>query len=316
MASYIVRRLLEAIPTFLGITIITFLLVHMVPGGPAQTMLGNKATPFMVARLNHQFGLDKPLPTQYILWLWQVLHLNLGNSYYQTLPVWTMMMTALPNTLAIVGIGTILSDLVAILQGLYQAHKKGSVADHTITVFAYFFWSMPIFWLGVLMIIFFAIDLNIFPPGGIADPGQTPTFTIWLSHIALPIITFVIATVAFWGRFMRASVIDSLVQDYIRTARAKGLKDITILFTHAFRNSLLPLVTLLGLSIPGIFSGALIVESVFNYPGLGLLFWNAAIQKDYPIVLGTTVVIGVLTILGNLVADLLYAVADPRIQYS
>ena len=317
MLTYIVRRFFEAIPTMLGITIITFLLAHIVPGNPALVMLGPHATHRAVMILTHQLGLDKPLPVQYLDWLWQVLHGNLGNSYMYNLPVTTLMWTALPRTLAIVGIGTLIADILSIIQGLYQAHVKGSVPDNIITVVAYFLYSMPIFWLGVLLIIWFSIDIPLFPPGGIQDPGQTAmSFGVWLAHISLPVITIVLATVAYWGRFMRSSVIETLIQDYIRTARAKGVTEYVVLMSHAFRNSLLPLITLMGFSLPTLFAGALLVEEVFNYPGLGLLFYNAALQRDYPIALGITLVIGILTILGNLLADLLYAVADPRIRYN
>ena len=317
MLTYVIRRLIEAIPTLLGITIITFVLAHIVPGNPALVMLGPHATPRSIAILTHQLGLDKPLPVQYLDWLWMVLHGNLGVSYYQNVPVLQLIEQATPRTLAIVGIGTLIADIVSIVQGIYQAHVKGSITDNVITVVAYFLYSMPIFWLAVLMVIWFSIDIPLFPPGGIQDPGQTVvTFGSWAAHIALPVITIVIATVAFWGRFMRSSVVETLIQDYIRTARAKGVTEYVVLLRHAFRNSLLPLITLIGFSIPGLFAGALMVEMVFNYPGLGLLFWQAALQRDYPIAFGITLIIGILTILGNLLADLLYAVADPRIRYN
>ena len=317
MLNYVLRRLLEAIPTLIGITVITFVLAHLVPGNPALVMLGPHATPHKVAVLTHQLGLDKPLPIQYLDWLWMVLHGNLGVSYYQNLPVTTLIEQATPRTLAIVGIGTLIADIVSIVQGIYQAHVKASFMDNLITVVAYFLYSMPVFWLAVLMVIWFSIDLPWFPPGGIQDPGQTVvTFGSWVAHITLPVVTIVIASVAFWGRFMRSSVIETLIQDYIRTARAKGVTEYVVLMRHAFRNSLLPLITLIGFSIPGLFAGALVIEMVFNYPGLGLLFWQAALQRDYPIAFGITLIIGILTILGNLLADVLYAVADPRIRYN
>ena len=317
MFNYILRRLLEAIPTLLGITIITFVLAHIVPGNPALVMLGPHANARSIALLTHQLGLDKPMPVQYIDWLWQVLHGNLGISYYQNVPVMQLIDIATPRTLAIVGIGTLIADILSIIQGIYQAHVKNSFADNLISVIAYFLYSMPIFWLAVLMVIWFSIDIPLFPPGGIQDPGQTVvTFGNWAAHIALPVITIAIASVAFWGRFMRSSVIETLIQDYIRTARAKGVTEYVVLMRHAFRNSLLPLITLMGFSIPALFGGALLVEEVFNYPGLGLLFYQSAIQRDYPIAFGITLIIGILTILGNLLADLLYAVADPRIRYN
>ncbi len=316
MLRYTIRRLIESIPTMLGITIITFILVHLVPGNTAAVMLGPHYTPSQAAALNHQLGLDKPLPVQYLLWLWQLLHGNLGISYTQGLPVLQIIGINLPRTLAIVGISTVIFTILSIMQGIYQAHHQNSVQDNVITVLAYFFFSMPIFWLGVLLIIWFAIDIPLFPAGGIADPGQTMNFTVWFSHIILPVITLVIAQVAYMGRFMRGSVVESLMQDYIRTARAKGLSERVVLYKHAFRNSLLPLITLFGFSVPTLFAGTLYIEMIFNYPGLGYMFWQAALRRDFPIIFGATVIIGVLTILGNLLADLLYAVVDPRIRYN
>ncbi len=316
MLKYALRRFIESIPTLLGITIITFIFVHMVPGSPAQIMLGPKGSPAQIAALNQQLGLNKPLPVQYLLWLWNVLHGNLGMSYIQGQPVMTLISSAIPRTLAIVGISTLISIVLAVVQGVYQAHRQGSLSDNVITVIAYFFYSMPTFWLGVLLIIWFAIDIPLFPPGGISDPGQTMNFVVWFSHILLPVFTLVIVTVAFWGRFMRGAVIESLVQDYIRTARAKGLNTRVVLYKHAFRNSLLPMITLLGFALPSLFAGALYTEMIFNYPGLGLLFWYSALHRDYPVIFALTLIIGILTVLGNLTADLLYAVADPRIRYN
>jgi peptide/nickel transport system permease protein len=185
-----------------------------------------------------------------------------------------------------------------------------------LTALLYFLYAMPTFWLGVLMVSIFSITLGWFPSGGLYNPLLTqPTIGSYVDHLILPASVLVIGSVAGWGRYMRSSMSETLVQDYIRTARAKGLSERAILVRHALKNSLLPLITLMGMSLPGLFSGALIIEIIFDYPGMGLLFWNAAQQRDYPILLGIVIMVGVLTILGNLLADLLYAVVDPRIQY-
>jgi len=317
MLNYIGRRILESIPTLLGVTIITFLLVHLVPSSPARLMLGNHATPQALARLSAQMGLNKPLPVQYVLWLGQILHGNLGVSFFMNQPVATLIEQALPRTLAIVGSATVISFILSIVQGVFQAYRRNSAADHSVTVVAYFLYAMPTFWLGVLLIIIFSFHFQIFPSGGLTSPGQTSyTFTAWAAHLVLPVFTVVIGSVAFAGRFMRSSVVEVLVQDYIRTARSKGLGEWIVVMKHAFRNSLLPLITLFGFSIPGIFGGALFVEEIYNIPGMGYLFWQAALREDYPIILGVTLIIGVLTVAGNLIADLLYAAVDPRIQYN
>ena len=316
MTQYIARRLLESIPTFLGITIVSFIIIHLVPGNIAQVFLGPKATPFLIAQVNRELGLDKPIPVQYLDWLWQLLHGNLGISYFQNQSVWSLIMINVPRTLAIVGIGVLLSHVISIVLGAFQAYKRNSLIDHLLTAVSYFFYSMPVFWLGVIMIVVFSIDINWLPSGGISNPLiSNPGFGSWISHIVLPIATLVLWTVAGWGRYMRAATSEALIQDYIRTARAKGLTDLAVLIWHALRNSLLPLITLFGLALPSLFSGALLIEVVFNYPGLGLLFYNAAIQRDYPVVLGGVVVIGSLTVIGNLIADVLYSIVDPRIRY-
>jgi peptide/nickel transport system permease protein len=316
MFQYAVRRIIESIPTLIGLSILTFIIVHLVPGNPAMIMLGSHATTHNIAVVDRIYGFNKPLYVQYFIWLWQMLHGNFGTSYTTNYPVITLIAQAIPHTLSIVGLSTVFAYVIAIVQGLYQAKNKGRLSDNIVTVFAYFFYSMPTFWLGVLLIMWLAIDIPIFPPGGIVDPGQPFTFVAWFSHILLPVLTLTIVTVAFWGRFMRQSVIDTLVQDFIRTARAKGLTERAVLYGHAFRNSLLPLITLFGFSFGGLLGGALITEEVFNYPGMGYLFWHSAITRDYPTVFALTIVIGVTTIAGNLLADLLYAVADPRIRYN
>lgn len=316
MTRYVIRRLLQAVPTLVGLTILSFLIVHAVPGGPAQAILGPRATPIRIAEVNRQFGLNRPLPIQYALWFWQLLHLNLGTSYFYNQSVSSLIAINLPRTLAIVGIGVLVAHLVSIVLGSLQSYRKNSAFDHITMVLAYFFYSMPTFWLGIILILLFSIGLGWFPTGGISNATETSAgFSVWAAHIALPVTTIVIGTVAGWGRYMRSSMNQILIQDYIRTARAKGLGEFAVVFKHALRNSLLPLITLFGLSLPSLFGGALYVEVVFNYPGMGLLFWDGAVQRDYPIVLGGVVVVGLLTIAGNLIADLLYALVDPRIQY-
>lgn len=316
MGRYILRRLLQAIPVLLGITLVSFLIVHLVPGGPAQAMLGPRATPLRIEEINRTLGLDKPLPVQYVIWLGHLLRGDFGTSYFYNQPVLTLILVNTPRTLAVVGLGTIASLLLSPI-GAWQAYRRGSVGDHLITVLSYFFYSMPFFWLGIIMILIFGVWLPWFPSGGITSAvgGGPATFLDWASHLVLPVATIAIGTVAGWSRYVRSSMIDTLSLDFIRTGRAKGLSETAVVLKHALRNSLLPLITLLGFSIPSLFSGALFIEVVFNYPGLGLLFWDATVQRDYPVVLGGVVVVGVLTILGNLMADVLYAVADPRIRF-
>ena len=316
MMKYSVARLFQAVPTLTLLSIISFLLIHVVPGGPAVVMLGDKATPALVAQINRSLGLNKPLWMQYGIWLGQLLRGNLGYAYSYHQSVASLIAINLPRTLILVVTAIAISHVIAIIVGIYQAAHRDRAIDHMLTALLYFLYAMPTFWLGVLMVSIFSITLGWFPSGGLYNPLLTqPTIGSYVDHLILPASVLVIGSVAGWGRYMRSSMSETLVQDYIRTARAKGLSERAILVRHALKNSLLPLITLMGMSLPGLFSGALIIEIIFDYPGMGLLFWNAAQQRDYPILLGIVIMVGVLTILGNLLADLLYAVVDPRIQY-
>ncbi len=316
MMKYSLNRVFQAIPTLILLSIASFVLIHVVPGGPAVVMLGDKATPALIAQINRSLGLNKPLWVQYMVWLGQLVRGNFGYSYSYHQSVASLILLNLPRTLILVVTAIAISHVIAIIVGVYQASRRGQPVDHTLTALLYFLYAMPTFWLGVLMVSVFSIGLGWFPSGGLYNPllGHA-TVGSYLVHMVLPVSVLVIGSVAGWGRYMRSSMSETLTQDYIRTARAKGLTECTVMMHHALKNSLLPLITLVGMSLPALFSGALIIEMIFDYPGMGLLFWNAAQQRDYPILLGIVIIIGVLTILGNLIADLLYAVVDPRIQY-
>ena len=316
MIRFIAYRVLQAVPTLVGITLVSFLLLHIVPGGPATVMLGDRATPQLIAQINQSLGLNKPLYVQYWIWLVKLLHGNLGYAYSYHQTVSSLIAVNLPRTLALVVTAIILSHLFAIFIGVFQAVRRDSAADHTLTVITYLLYSMPTFWLGMIVISIFAIGLNLLPAGGLSNPFATnPTLLDYLRHMILPAAVLVATTIPNWSRYVRSRMMETLVQDYIRTAHAKGLRNRTILVRHALKNSLLPLITLAGMSLPALFSGALIIEMIFNYPGMGLLFWNAAQARDYPVLLGIVVMVGVLTILGNLLADIIYGVVDPRVKY-
>lgn len=317
MGRYVIRRLLESIPTLLLITMLSFVLLHVAPGGPAQIMLGEKATPQLVAEIDRTLGLNRPLYVQYGMWLWKLMHGNLGYAYTYHASVMSLIGLNLPHTLLLVLTAIFVSHLVAITIGMFQAYRRSSWPDHAITAVTYFLYSMPTFWLGIVLVSVFALNLGWFPVAGFSPPfDPTPSLGTIAAHLILPASTLALVTVAGWSRFMRTSMSDALAQDYVRTARAKGASEIRMLVGHALKNALLPLITLAGLSVPALFSGALIIEVVFDYPGMGLLFWTAAQNRDYPILLGIVVLVGVLTIAGNLLADLAYAYVDPRIKYT
>jgi peptide/nickel transport system permease protein len=309
--GYIIRRFFQSLIVIVGVTIITFILLHLLPGNPVRAILGPKASPADVASLTKQLGLNKPLPFQYLLWLWNLAHFDLGYSYKQTATVDTLLAARLPNTLLLVGSSTVLAILLAIPLGVMQAVRRNKPDDYTLTGLAFIFYSMPTFWLGILLIIVFSATLNWFPPEPQASVGMFQQ----LNALVLPVVTLTLVTLALFSRYMRSSMLENLVQDYVRTARAKGVSNRRVLFRHVLRNALIPVLTLVGLSIPGIASGAVVTETVFNFPGMGYLFFLAAENDDFPVLLGVTVVIAVATVIGSLVADILYAVADPRIRY-
>jgi peptide/nickel transport system permease protein len=311
MIGYLFRRILQSLIVIIGVTIITFILLHMLPGNPVRAILGPKASPADVASLTKQLGLNKSLPFQYGLWLWNLAHLDLGYSYKQTASVDTLLAARLPNTLLLVGTSTVLAILLAIPLGVLQAVRRNKPDDYTLTGLAFIFYSMPTFWLGILLIIVFSATLNWLPP----EPQASIGLFSQLNTLILPVATLTLVTLALFSRYMRSSMLENLVQDYVRTAKSKGLSSRRVLFRHVLRNALIPVLTLVGLSIPGIASGAVVTETVFNFPGMGYLFFISAQNDDFPVLLGVTVVIAVATVIGSLVADILYAVADPRIRY-
>ncbi|HVB10671.1 MAG TPA: ABC transporter permease [Bacillota bacterium] len=316
MLRLVLRRVVEAIPTLILITMLSFLLIRLVPGGPVTAMLGDLATPQLIAQLTHSLGLDKPIMVQYVIWLGQLIHGNFGYSYTVHASVLQLIGQNLPRTLLLVITAIIISHVFAIAIGIYQATHRGSWVDHALTGLVYFLYSMPTFWLGIILVSIFAYKMGILPSGGITNPNDLhPSLAALLAHLVLPVATLVLVTMAGWSRYVRTSMSEALVQDYVRTAEAKGVSRQGVLVRHAFKNALLPLITLVGLSLPFLFSGSIIIEQVFNYPGMGLLFWDAAGARDYPILQGIVLIIGVLTVLGNLLADIMYGWADPRIRY-
>ncbi len=312
MIGYLIRRVLQSFIVLIGVTIITFILLHLLPGNPVAAILGPRATAADVAALTRQLGLNKPLPEQYLLWLWNLAHFNLGYSYKFTASVDSLLAQRLPNTLLLVGTSTVLAVAVAVPLGVLQSVRRNKPDDYAMTGLTFVFYSMPTFWLGILLIIAFSATIHWFPAE--APQAQSSLFS-QLNGLVLPVVTLALVEMALFSRYMRSAMLENLVQDYVRTARAKGVSNRAVLFRHVLRNALLPLLTLIGLSIPGIVSGAVVVETVFNYPGMGYLFFLAAQDDDFPVLLGVTVVVALATVIGSLVADILYAVADPRIRY-
>jgi peptide/nickel transport system permease protein len=308
--------LFQSIVVLVGVTLVTFVLSHVIPGGAARGALGARATPGQIASFNQINGYDLPLWDQLYRYLeGLVLHFNLGYSYKSNEPVKDLIFSRLPKTLVLLGLSTTLALIVAIPLGILQVVRRNSIVDYLLTAMSFLLYAMPDFLIGLLLILYLAVDVHWF---SIAAP-DAPTVAGILADpraLVLPVLTLASTTVAAFSRYMRSSMMDVLTQDYIRTAQAKGASRRRVLYRHALRNGLISIVTLLGLSIPAIVSGAVVDETVFNYPGMGLLTYNAALNNDIPLLLGTTFVAAISVIVGSLVADVLYAVVDPRIRYA
>jgi peptide/nickel transport system permease protein len=315
VTRYLIRRVAQAIVVLVLVTMIVFGILHFLPGSPARALLGVHATPGAIREFNIANGYNRALPMQYLLYLDRLVHGNLGFSYHFGQSVGSLLALDLPKTALLVGSAYVLALLIAIPVGLLQALRRNKPLDHAFTVFSFIGYSMPMFWLGMILIVLFAVQLHLFPAEAPSGTGVGAAFQDPRAMV-LPVATLTIVTVAQFSRFMRSSTIDNLLQDYVRTAKAKGVSQRQLVLRHLLRNSLLPVVTLIGLSLPAVLSGAIIVEALFNYPGMGWLFWTAAGSHDFPVLMGFTVVVAAATVVGNLLADVAYAFLDPRIRFA
>jgi peptide/nickel transport system permease protein len=313
MAGFVLRRILQSIVVILGVVLTVFLLGKLIPGGEAAAALGPRRSAFQVAHFNRVNGLDLPLYDQFWRYLWGLFHLNLGYSFKNNEGVKELISQRLPKTLTLVGTSTLVALIIAVPLGILQVVKRYSPVDYVLTSLSFLFYAMPAFFLGFLLILYFSFQLHLFPVSPPINSGGWTIFTDPRAFV-LPVITLSALTIASFSRYMRSSMMDALAEDYVRTARAKGASNNRVLYGHALRNALIPILTLIGLSLPAIASGALITETVFNYPGMGLLTVTSAGNDDIPTVLGTTLIITIFTVAGSLLADILYAVADPRIR--
>ena len=314
MIGFLIRRILQAFVVVFGVVLIVFLLSKLIPGGEAAAALGPRRSPQQVGHFNLVNGLDLPLYDQLWRYIWGLFHLDLGYSFKNNEGVKELISQRLPKTLTLVGTSTVFALIIAVPLGILQVVKRYSPVDYGLTSASFLFYAMPPFFLGFLLILYFSFDLHLFPVSPPINSDATTIFTDPRAFV-LPVVTLSAITIASFSRYMRSSMMDALTQDYIRTARAKGASNNRVLYGHALRNALIPILTLIGLSLPAIASGALITETVFNYPGMGLLTVTAAGNDDVPTVLGATLVITIFTVAGSLLADLLYAIADPRIRF-
>jgi peptide/nickel transport system permease protein len=313
MIVYTVRRCAQGLIVVVLVSFLTFIEAHLMPGNPARAILGVHASQAQVQAFNIENGYNKPIPIQYLDYVDRLLHGNLGFSYQLNQSVLSLLNERLPATVILVGLSLVVSIVLAIPVAVTQAVRRNKPVDYAITGVTFAFYSMPEFWLGLMLIMLFAEKMRIFPPA--APQGIATEILTHAQGLVLPVATLALGNISSFSRYLRSSLLDNFAEDYVRTARAKGASRSRVLYRHVFRNALAPVITLIGLSLPGVLSGALITESVYNYPGIGLLYWNSALSSDYAVMLGLTIIVAIATVAGSLVADLAYAVVDPRVRY-
>jgi peptide/nickel transport system permease protein len=309
--QYILRRLVQMVPVLFGITVVIFFMVHLIPGNPAAVMLGDRATDQMITDANHRLGLDKPLVVQYGYFMRNLAELNLGQSIRYSVPVSSLLWPRLKVSMSVAVMTIFLTTVISLPLGILSALKKDSFLDNVVRSSLMVTMVMPSFWVGIMLIILFAINLHLFP---VAGWGHTLPQHIW--HIFLPGLTIALGVAPILIRTLRNSILESLRTDYIKTARAKGLQESTVIVGHVLRNALMPAVTLLGITMAGLMGGTVIMEKVFALPGLGALLIDSVSSRDYPVVQSATLLFALLVILVNLITDIIYSFIDPRVRFT
>lgn len=312
MQRFLAQRLLLLVPTLLLASILIFGIIELAPGDPARMMLGPDATPAQVASERVQLGLDQPVPVRYVIWLGDVAHGNLGVSLVYDRPVTALVLEAFPNTLRLAVSALLLSVLLGFPMGMLAALRQNRPTDFILTSLASLGLAIPSFWLGILLILVFSVKLKWLPPSGVGTADQG--FLVGLTYLVMPVVTIAVSNLAVFSRFVRSSMIDVLTADYVRTARAKGLGETAVVSRHALRNALLPVVTILGIQIGRLLGGAVITEAVFAYPGIGRLVVTSILNRDYPVVQATLMLVVLIFLATNLVVDFSYTFLDPRVS--
>lgn len=323
MTTYAIRRILQTIPILFIISILLFIMVRTAPGGPLTAARRNpNISKAQIEVIEEKLGLNDPLPVQYGRWMGNMLSGNLGESIKFHRPVNEMIAERIPNTLLLVGVSFLVALLFAIPIGIWSARKPYSAFDYSMTTVTFIGQAIPVYWLGLGLIVIFCVTIKnpvtgapLFPVGGMNSQGKDGNLPDLLWHMVLPVIALSLGWVAWYSRFLRSSMLDVLHEDYVRTAKAKGANDRNVYYRHAFRNAILPLVTLIALDLPSLFAGALFVETIFSWPGMGRLFWDAAKGRDYPVLLGVVMITAVLIIACNILADLAYGWLNPQVKY-
>lgn len=315
MTAYLIRRLVMTLPILLGISVLSFAIMQAAPGQPTSMNLDPNISAEDRQKKLEALGLNDPPHIQYVRWLGNFVSGEMGVSYVRKRPVKQMILERIPATVTLMGVSLLLAAVVAIPIGVISAHKQYTPVDYATTTGAFLGLSIPDFWLGLMLIMFFSVQLDWTPIGGISTLGAEFSILDRIHHLILPSLVLATASMASLVRYTRSSMVEVLHQDYIRTARAKGFPERTVVYKHGLRNALLPVITIFGLMLPVLVGGSVVVEKLFSWPGLGLMFIDATFQRDYPVIMALVMISAVLTVIGNLIADILYAVADPRIEY-
>jgi peptide/nickel transport system permease protein len=316
MGSYLIRRLLIGIPVLLGVTVINFFIINLAPGSPADLYLSPTATPEDVARTEAELGLNQPIFVQYVRWLTQLLHGDLGVSFQNREPVAQLIGDRIGPTLLLMGTSLLVAYLIAIPIGIFAARRRNTAADYSVVGASFLGISVPHFFLGLAVIYVFALQLGWFPTGGMFTLGRGGGFVDRVEHLVLPVTVLATAIAANMVRYVRSSMIDAFGQDYIRTARAKGLGGFTITNKHALRNALIPVVTVIGVDLSALIGGAIVTEQIFQWPGIGLLTIQSIGSRDYSVLMGINLIAAIAVFAANLLTDVAYAVVDPRVAYA
>lgn len=314
MTTYLINRFFHSLVTLLIIFTFAFALIRFAPGGPEMMLCGPGFSAQEAVAVRAKFGLDQPIHIQYLKWLRSLLRGDLGRSYKELRPVTAVIRDRLSNTLILSLSAFILALLISIPLGVSCALKQNKWYDYVTTAFSLIGISLPVFWLGILLILVFAVRLRLLPSAGMATLGQEFSLVDRLAHLVMPVTVIVVWRVAPWTRYVRSSMIEAMREDYIRTARAKGLAESSVNFKHALKNALIPVVTIIGLSLPRVVAGSVVTETVFAWPGMGRLAVNAAYYRDYPVIMGLLVVFSTMVVISNLFIDILYMYLDPRVR--
>jgi len=315
LLKFVGKRILQAVPILIGISLVMFILLQLTPGGPGAAYRGlANVSAEDLARIEAEFGFDRPLIVQYFAWLGQFVQGDWGISFVARRPVFGLIMERLPATLLLMAAGITVSLVISIPLGLLAAIRRDTWVDHTLTFASFVGLSIPVFWLGLMLIIVFSVWLGWFPTGGMGPPGEDPSIAIRAWYLTLPTVAISMVSLSFFTRYLRASMIETMDEDHMRFNKARGVPPTRRYLRHAFRNAGIPFVTVVAIHIPEFLVGALVVETIFAWPGTGRLFWNSALRFDYPVLMGILVLGSLAVVVSNLLADVTYAKLDPRVR--